>query len=141
MKTLREVLFERHEAVEPKLGGIREQVIAGLAGATAAKASVQPSSRADGWRQFVWSLRWHVAAMGAAWLLVFVLNIDHTPSPARTVAAQLAPSPQQWMTALRENQRQLSDWLTSADFEPAAEPPKLAPSPRSETSRFPIRAV
>ena len=31
MKTLREVLLEQHQAAEPKLDAIREQVIAGLA--------------------------------------------------------------------------------------------------------------
>ena len=84
MKTLREVLLEKHQAAEPKLDAIREQVIAGLARPEAPirskrMARWQPDASAfqSGWRQLLWSLRWHLAGLSAVWLVVVALNIDH----------------------------------------------------------------
>lgn len=141
MKTLREVLFERHKEIEPKLDGIRKRVVGSLAAATTVNASLRPSVLASGWRQFVWSLRWHLAGLSAAWLAALVLNIDDTPARAQAATRREAPSPQHWMAALRENQRQLRDLIAAPAFEPATEPPKLAPSPRSDTHFFPAPVV
>ena len=142
MKTLREVLLEKHQAVEPKLDAIREQVNAGLAATTtdAPARSKQmasgwrpgPSALESGWRQFVWSLRWHLAGLSAAWLVALTLNIDHTPDSTQGMTLREAPSPQQLLAALRENQRQLQELIAAPASEPAPEPPKLPLSPRSQ---------
>jgi len=102
MKTLREVLLEKHRRVEPKLDAIREQVNAGLAAGntdTPGRSKQmarewQPDASAFqiGWRQLLWSLRWHLAGLSAAWLVVMALSLDSTPAPASRVARQEAPS-------------------------------------------------
>jgi hypothetical protein len=151
MKTLREVLLEKHQAVEPKLDTIREQVTAGLAAGTT-DAPPQAKEMARGWqpdasafqiswRRFLWSLRWHLAGLSAVWLVVLFLDLDHTPDPMQGVTRRATPSPRQLLAALRENQRQLRELIAAPDWEPAPEPPKLTPSPRSEIRPFTNSAV
>ncbi len=151
MKTLREVLLEKHQAAEPKLDAIREQVTAGLAaGTTNAPArakererSWQPESSKFqiGWRRLLWSLRWHLAGLSAVWLVALLLNLDPTPDSMQGVARRNVPSPRQLLAALRENQRQLHELISAPASEPAPEPPKPTPSPRSEARPFSVIAV
>jgi len=143
MKTPREVLFEQHQAAEPKLDAIREKVVAGLAPDAPVRATQMPpvvprraSALEAGWRQFLWSLRWHLAGLSAAWLLVMTLTIDPTPAPRPRVARQDAPSQRQLLAALRENQRQLRELIGTPAAESAPEPQKPAPSPRSQIQPF-----
>jgi hypothetical protein len=143
MKTPREVLFGQHQAVEPKLDAIREKLVADLAPDVSVRATRMPSvasSRASaldaGWRQFLWSLRWHLAGLSAAWLVVMTFNIDSTATPVHEVARQDAPSPRQLLAALRENQRQLRELIGAPVAEAAPAPQKPTPSPRSQIQRF-----
>ena len=146
MKTLREMLLEKHQAAEPKLDAIREQVTAELAtGTTDAPArgkEMERSWRPDastfqvGWRRVLWSLRWHLAGLSAVWLAALFLNLDRTPDPMRSVTRRDGPSPRQLLAALRENQRQLRELIAAPASEPVPEPPKLPPSPRSEIRAF-----
>jgi hypothetical protein len=149
MKTPREVLFAQHQAAETKLDTIREQVIAdltpGSSTATRARSTQRPSAwqpgasaLQGGWRQFVWSLRWHLAGLSAAWLVALVLNIDNTPEQAQGVTRQDSSSPRQLLVALRQNQRQLRALIAAPALEAAPEPSELAPSPRSQIQFFPI---
>jgi hypothetical protein len=149
MKSLREVLFEKHQAAEPKLDAIREQVVADLTpgrnadtGARSAQGASawQPEAFAlqTGWRQFLWSLRWHLAGLSAAWLVALVLNIDNTPDQAQGVTPQDSTSPRQLLVALRENQRQLRALIAAPASESVPEPSRFAPSPRSQIQAFPI---
>jgi hypothetical protein len=165
MKTPRQVLFGRHHAAQPNLDAIREKVVAGVAqtsksavsrvskparswaGLPTWKSAIRqvgkPALRSDGtsalhsgWRQFLWSLRWHLAGLSAAWLVVMALSIDSTPAPTHRVARQDAPSPRQLLAALRENQRQLRELIGAPTAEPAPEPQRPLPSPRSQAQPF-----
>ena len=123
MKTLREVLLEKHQAVEPKLDAIREQLTAGLAAGTtdapARAKSMERSWQPDAstfqisWHRFLWSLRWHLAGLSAVWLVVLFLNVDHTPDLMQGATRRDAPTPRQFLAALRENQRQLRELITA----------------------------
>ena len=143
MKTPREVLFGQHQAAEPKLDAIREKLVADLAPDAPVRATRMPSvaprraSALDaGWRQFLWSLRWHLAGLSAAWLAVIVLSIDHAPAPAHGLAQREAPSPRQLLAALRENQRQLRELIEAPVAEAAPAPQKPMPSPQSQAQPF-----
>jgi len=143
MKTLREVLFEKHQAAEPRLDAIREQMVAGLTPDGNAEAPVRSNQMASdwqpetfGWRQFLWSLRWHLAGLSAVWLVVLALSLDQSAAPTREVARQDAPSSRQLLAALRQNQRQLRELIGAPAAEPAPEPQKPAPSPRSQIQPF-----
>lgn len=151
MKTLREVLLEKHRRAEPKLDAIREQVNAGLAAGSTETPSRskqmarewQPDASAFqiGWRKLLWSLRWHMAGLSAVWLVVVALNIDHTPDRTQGATRGSGPSPRQLLAALRENQRQLRELIAVPASEPAQEPRKLAPSPQSQIRASSTAAV
>jgi len=113
MKTPRELLFEHHRAAEPKLDTLRQKTIASFAKAPAVNSRTSPSAPRSSWRDLLLSLRWHLAGLSAAWLVVLVLNIDHSQAPSSVLAKQNIPSPQQLLTALRENRRQVLE-LTGA---------------------------
>ena len=143
MKTPREVLFEQHQAAEPKLDAIREKVVAGLTPHAPGRAkrmgtAIQTEAPAlgAGWRQLWWSLRWHLAGLSAVWLVVLALSIDQRPAPTGEVARRSVPSSRQLLAALRENQRQLRELVRVPAAEEAPEPPHPAPSPRSEAQPF-----
>src|SRR6266852_4996453 len=59
------------------------------------------------WRETLYSLRWHLAGMSAAWLVVALLNVQPSPAPTTIITRQKnSPSPRQLLMALRENRRQ-----------------------------------
>jgi hypothetical protein len=162
MKTPREVLLGQHQSAEAKLDAIREKVVAGVAQTSKSAVSRvseparrwaglptwkpairqvgKPALRSDGasaleagWRQFLWSLRWHLAGLSAAWLVAIALSLDSVPAPTtRMVARQDTPSPRQLLAALRENQRQLRELIGAPAAEGAPEAQTPAPSPRSQ---------
>ena len=126
MKTPREILFGQHQAAERKLDAIRKKVVAGLAPDAPVQREPDAAGECRGGHprsnpagaNCLWSLRWHLAGLSAAWLVVMTLTIDPTPAPTRGVARQDAPSQRQLLAALRENQRQLRELIGA----PAAEP-------------------
>lgn len=143
MRTLREVILGQHQAAQPKLDAIRERVVADLAHGTSGKATVggehvagdgrrAPGGRITDWRQFVWSLRWHLAGMSAAWVVAVLLSIDRTSGPVQGVEHPPSPSPEQLLAALRENQRQVRELIASPASETAPSPPRVNPSPHSQ---------
>src|SRR5436309_8719625 len=112
MKTIREILLERHRAIEPKLDAIRQEALRELEGArTFLSAAVDqrmhgacylPISRNTLLRtgmSALQSLRWHLAGLGAAWLAIALLNLDHTPTASSGIAQQHVPSPRQLLAA------------------------------------------
>src|SRR5947207_2740069 len=115
MKTPREILLEHHRAAEPQLHAVRKHALAKLTAARrapeplGAPASLPASSenrdlasrdagaprigwlRAKAWAQLtssLLSLRWHLAALSAAWLAILLLNIDRTAAPLPVTAKQ-----------------------------------------------------
>jgi hypothetical protein len=139
MRTPREVLLGQHKAAEPKLDVIRQKVLADLVPDAPVRATRMPlltpgrvSAPEAGWRQYLWSLRWHFAGLSAVWLLVVALNIDSPPAPTYGVARRDAPSPEQVLAALREDQRLLRELIGAPATEPATEQQKQPPSPRSQ---------
>jgi hypothetical protein len=120
MKTPREILLRHHQAASPKLDGIRAGVVGEIAPKTFS------------WRDMVLSLRWHLAGLSAAWMLVALLNTDHSPtvvaiSPRDKIPPSRQPSSRQIWAAVRESRRLLLQYTDA----PAAEPPAL-PGRRSE---------
>src|SRR3989442_12539758 len=135
MKTPREILFQRHQAVEPKLDAVRQHALARLAteqnqaAQTRVANSVAYAAHFETsyprWCRLLVSLRWHLAGLSAAWLLIALLNIDHSSAQPSSVQGQNSPSPKQLLTAVRENRRQLSELI-----ETPLSPPVPVPRPR-----------
>ena len=130
MKTPREILFEHHKAVEPKLDAARE-VFLKTALAPVQSGGEETSVRGPDWRAILRSLRWHLARLSAGWLLILVLNIDHPTEAARAMAGKKPPSAHEILVALRENRRQLLELIQPGAPQPAVAHPE-APPRRSE---------
>ena len=75
-------------------------------------------------RQLVLSIRWHLAGISAAWLLIAVLNMDR-PSPVMvTIAKANRSSSQELVKALQENRRQIVELVEPQNEEPVFTPPR-----------------
>jgi hypothetical protein len=114
MKTPREILLRQHQAVTPKLDAIR----AGVAGDLARRLAPQTFS----WREFVLSLRWHLTAMSAAWVLVLFLNTDHAHNSAAMIPREKIPAARQIWAEVRESRRLLLQYTDAPAAEPLAVP-------------------
>ena len=78
----------------------------------------------DSLRRLLRSLRWHLAGMSTVWLIVLLLNMDHSPVAPQNLARENIPSPQQLLASLRENRRLLLEMIGPPVNEPAAIPPR-----------------
>jgi len=134
MKTPMEILFERHRGATPKIDAVRRTVIAGLADPRgAAEVPAQSESSRSGpasFREFILSMRWHLAGIGAAWILVALLNRDTSPTPVRDVAKASKPLARELLTAWRENRRQMLEMMELPV--PEQTPPPNTPQRRGE---------
>lgn len=125
MKTPREILFARHQAMTPKLDEIRREVAAAIGGREPSSSFGQTL-----WRELFWPVRHVWVGLGAAWVVVLALNLAAGGEGGRK---GIAPGPvannsvmalerQQWLTA-----EVIGDDSTMA---PPAKPSELRP--RSE---------
>ena len=130
MKTPREILLKHHQAIGPKLDAARQAALSSLAdpgrGSAQESAGFWPAARA-----LVLSMRWHLAGMSAAWLLVVILNHQQSPLPAAALAKENSSTPRQLLLALRENRRQLLELIEPPATEAPA-PSTIVPPRRSE---------
>lgn len=118
MKTPRELLLQRHQAVEPKLNAVRHKALAAL----------ERPGLAQSWRMFVFAMRWHLAGMSAVWIAVLLLNLGSAPGSTVVIAQDKIPTARVLLEALLKNRRELLE-LTEA---PAASEPAAPPPRRSE---------
>jgi hypothetical protein len=120
MKTSKEILLQRHQAMESKLNAVRQKALAALD---------QPGL-AQSWRMFVLSMRWHLAGLSAVWLAVLLLQIESAPGSTVVFARDKTPSARVFLTALLENRRELME-LTETEI-PSASAPAALPPRRSQ---------
>jgi hypothetical protein len=108
MKILKELLLERHRSAQPKLDAAREEFLARLG---RSRSSVRPDPRGFPcvWREYLLPLRWHLAGISAAWLMILLLSAESAPAPAHAVAQAPALTSQQLLTALRHNRQEILD--------------------------------
>jgi hypothetical protein len=109
MKTPHEILLQKHRAALPKLDAIRPGLVERLAAGEREGFS---------WREMTRSLRWHLPALGAAWMLVILLNVDRS-STAAAIPGDKIPSAQQILASLRENRRLLLELTETPPETPA----------------------
>lgn len=122
MKTPGEILLQRHRRAEPKLDAIRHAVLA---------AKTQPGDESVSMREMLRSLRWHLAGMSVAWLLVLILHSDAGRTPLLTAAMLKPPPPQVMIASLREHRRLLFEMAGSHPVD-GDQRQRFVPKPRSE---------
>jgi hypothetical protein len=131
MKTLRELIFEKHRSMESRLEQIRPEELAALASKT------RPMRQEIGllamvrefWMESIWPWRRAWLAMTAVWLvMLFVFAANHdTP---RTARVKVRPPSPEMMAALREQRQMMLQLFEPASSERPTEP--RIPGPRSE---------
>lgn len=145
MKTPREILFERHRQVEPKLDAVRRKVLATLPMGEASMESrfetsgsrqgVYSFHRAVGvlrkaWLELIWPSRRAWAGMAALWLVVLAANLEMKATSTTAPAVQSAHT-RELVRAFEEQQRLLAELLLPVN-PPSAAPARSDPGPRSE---------
>ncbi len=132
MKTLREVLLQHHQSAEPKLDRLRAKSLQTLRQTQGTLTSKSATPLNFSWRELLLSFRWHLAGISAVWCVIAILNNDHSPAPAPGLAHEKLPSPQEILTALRENRRQILELIEAPLPEPIALPPAFVPPRRTK---------
>jgi len=99
---------------------------------TFASGTLAPRMSAATLREFLLSVRWHLAGMSAAWAVIALLNMDHSQTPEQIPGKHSTASPRQILTALRENRRQLLELIGPPITESAPAPRTLVPQRRGE---------
>lgn len=106
MKTPREILLRRHRGMTPRLDALRREALSRVL----SESPVEPRMPLKNLWEVLCSLRWHWAGLGAAWLLVAVLNSEGSAKRPQVLAHQNSPTPVQLLSALQEHRRQLLGW-------------------------------
>jgi hypothetical protein len=138
VKTPREILLLRHQAVEPKLDRIRTEVLSAelrpKASLTARTKLTEPNLTfvivQTLWRELIWPCRSVWAGVACAWLLIIGLNMASFDR-ASQVVSKTEPRSGEELRAFIE-QRQLLAQLTDALPEPANTRKPDPPGPRSD---------
>lgn len=122
MKTLKELLFERHRDAEAGLELERQEFLAWLR-----DAQSPPRQERRGlerlWHEYLLPLRWHLAGMSAAWLAVLLLHFETSPAPGAPVGKAGLPDPRQVLAAMRQKQQEILD-LTASPAARVSLPPR-----------------
>lgn len=136
MKTLREIILERHRAVETKFEGIGPEKLAAIARESSDVRkregfSARIRSAVDGlWTEcfLPWRRVW--AGIAAVWIAIFALHIAARGKASPGSGEMAATKNPQVLSALRE-QKQMLAQLLGPTVTSTAEPPKNS-GPRSE---------
>jgi hypothetical protein len=141
MKTLHDILLERHRSAVPKLDAIRHEVIQELNN-QGTKEQSRPASLVSSlldcsnklWLELVWPSRRIWAGLAAVWILILAANVSlHQNSP---VIAKSGPS-SEMMMALKDQQKILAELLTDRSAPRDVERQKsFSPKPRTETVKL-----
>jgi hypothetical protein len=131
MKTPRELLLNRHRSAESKLDSIRQDVVRDVESVQSRQSKKSTASTNPGsmW-ELLLSLRWHLSAMSAIWLVAILFNAD-TASGSQTVSTKASASSLQPLASLQEYRRQ---FLLLVD-PPVVESPSAPPRRSQRTIR------
>lgn len=132
MKTPREILLARHQAVEPKLDAVRRQAVASLAAETQ-RHPPEARSWLGALENFLRIPRPILGGLATAWLVIIVLNVAsrETVAPTSPAPRAMAKTSKDTLQALREQKRLFAE-LVGTLKEAEAEAPPFVPRPRGE---------
>jgi hypothetical protein len=130
MKTPREILLDRHQAVEPKLDEIRHAVVADLSPAPSLKPQIPFVLKL--WRELIWPCRRTWAGLATVWLTILVFN--HSPAQRSHVAITKSTTPPGEMRLALQEQRLVLEEIIGPTLRTAITKPPRRPNnqPRSQ---------
>jgi hypothetical protein len=135
MKTPREILLERHRKADARLDAIREEVLSDNARSSAKSERIElgaiPALIVKKlWLELVWPCRRIWAGLAAVWLVIGTVYVFSGGSSGGSATLAQVPPPQtQAISALRERNEMLAQYLDGAQAPAAPEPSR--PGPRS----------
>jgi hypothetical protein len=147
MKTPRDILFARHQAVAPKLDAIRHDVVnAEFKVGQASRLSLislffqmetgwKPVLRLL-WQELVWPCRRIWASLATMWILIFVFNFSQR-DPSELMARKSPPPSPEMILTFRQQEKLLAELIGPNEPQAVAPPKPFLPQPRSE-GRFEI---
>jgi hypothetical protein len=143
MKTPREILMERHQAVEPRLDAMRRSVVAELNNketgehnfpAFFVSSLVGCSNKL--WLELILPCRRIWTGLATVWILLFIVNVSQHDSSQARIAKSAPPAV---MMTLGDQQRILNELFADRSFASDADRPKIfSPKPRTETLKLSI---
>src|ERR1035437_1117359 len=155
MKTLRDILFARHQAAMPKLDAIRQSTVATgcdrristdcaheRRSQTAATTQNRLISLVTSllccsnklWLELIWPCRRIWTGLATVWILIFVANVSmHDGS--QTVIAKSSTT--EMIMTFRDQQKFLNELFAGRSVPVDAERPRIfSPKPRTETMKL-----
>ena len=132
MKTPREILLHRHQAVDAKLNQIRREIIGQMEKPPVARNEWPPlGALLLLWRELIWPCRQTWAGLAAVWVMLLALQlVSH--DAAEGVARKTPPPSPEILMVLRQ-QRLLLAELVERPVPRTADRPRAAPArPRSQ---------
>jgi hypothetical protein len=139
MKTPREILLTRHQAVETELDRIRRDAVAVAADVNRRSPTIREftfaatafRALAISFRELIWPCRRTWGALAAVWMALLVFNSTQAEH-RQTVVAKSTVSSGELRLALLEQQRLLSEIIGPPPMSPAEPPRRPTPQPHSE---------
>jgi hypothetical protein len=134
MKTIRELILERHQSAEAKLKGIRAEDLAACtqSGAPAIRQGSSTAGLATTavrfWREALWPWRRAWIGIAAAWAFILAFSLAAGEAP-RTASAR-PPRPDPEVRAVLREQKQLLTQLLGSGAPPLVSNLRM-PGPRS----------
>ena len=130
MKTPREILLARHQAVQPKLDALRREVLAEMAAPQTTSPRKSVFTLLAEWLHLP---RPALAGFALVWGVIVLLNLlAPEVAPARVAApSTMARLPEVSREDLRAQKRLFSELVGTAK-DTDAEPPRFVPRPRGE---------
>jgi len=132
MKTLREILLERHTAAEPALDDVRRKSLASLSSPYPISQNWAVSVMVAVWNELILPCRRVWSGLAAVWLVIVGLHLATGSKPKMTVA-ESEPLDRATIMVLREQRQIMAQMLETAPPAAAARPP--APGPRGDVRR------
>src|SRR5689334_359072 len=117
MKTPREILMERHRAINPKLDSIRHEIINSKFSRENFLTTI--------WRELIFPSRRIWAGLAIAWILIAMVNISFREQPQASVA-KISPTPEM-ILAFRQEKKLLNELIGQNESQPVEPPRVFAP--------------
>jgi len=143
MKTLREILLERHCAASPKLDAIRREVVTAEFKSVGQASRLSPSEMMKRseigatpvlrllWQELIWPSRRIWAGLAATWILIFVFNFSQR-DPAELMARKSPPPSPEMILTFRQQERLLAELIGPNEPQAVQSPKPFLPQPRSK---------